>query len=82
MKSSTFFLNKANFKPRYLAKMGGRYKQDRIVFDLLLRVKDFTKLNSKLQKQVINFLKKSDLLDCMTIPYYNREYKVPLELLR
>lgn len=82
MKSSTFFLNKTNFNPRYLAKMGGRYKQDRIVFDLLLKVKDFTKLNSKLQKQVIDFLKKSNLLDEITIPYYFKNYKIPLNLLK
>lgn len=82
MKNPAYFFHKGIFNPRLIKAKGlWRYTQDRAAFDLLFRVKDFTKLNKKQQNKVINFINKKFKDDYIMLEHYNKEYKVPKELI-
>jgi hypothetical protein len=56
------------------------YKQERIAFTILQRVKSITKLNQKLQKQALAYIKLKFSSDDILMNHFNKEYGVPLEL--
>ena len=56
------------------------YKQQRIAFTLLQRVKSITKLNHKLQKQALAYIKLKFSDDDIMMNHFNKEYGVPLHL--
>lgn len=82
MKNPAYFFHKGIFNPRLLKSKGlWRYTQERAVFDVLLRVKDFTKLNKKQQSKLIAFIKKKFSDDSSMLEHYNKEFGVPMELM-
>lgn len=58
------------------------YMQDRIAFDILMRVKDFSKLNNKLKKKVVGWIKSNvSINDDIVRDHYNKEYNIPLDIM-
>lgn len=74
---SAYFLHKSSGLNLRNLKGEGRYSQKRLPFDILLRVKSYDKLNTKLQRKLVAFIIDHYADDFTFLTHLQEKYGVP-----